>query len=519
MRTMKPILLVVIDALTARVVLPALECGQLPTLAALARAGTLRSNCISIFPSITPAATASIVTGCYPAEHGIAGAYWYDEAHDQVVYYSDDIWAILRQGLNNFVEDFLVKLNHERLRALTLLQEAERAGQRAASLNHLIFRGDVEHKVKPPLLLRMIPGVPPSTVVRGPSGLMLGDFVAAGLGEQVPSGATGIQDRFGFDDAHTAEVLLHLARTRTLPDLTVAYFPDNDFRNHEVGPQAALDAVVNVDSYLGQLVDLYGGVEPLLQELCIIIVGDHSHCAIVEGQQAGIALDELLHDCSIVATGTTWSDDDDTMICLNLRVAQIYLRQPEPQRVEQIATRLLHDPRIDQVMWKSSAVRGVPRRAYVVATHERGTLRFWPGASGAQTAHDVYGSAWSWTGDLAAVDGHVQDGLLTFTDYPNAFERIAGGLDHEGAGHVWVTAQPGYSFHLNDLSGREIHAGGGSHGALHVLDSCVPLFVAGAPEGVQVPTQPRTIDVAPLCRQVLGLPSEHAPGASRVLRP
>ena len=72
-------LLIVIDAATPGVVCPAILTGRLPVMQRLANAGTLHDRSVTIFPSITPAATTSIITGCYPAEHGISGASWYDE--------------------------------------------------------------------------------------------------------------------------------------------------------------------------------------------------------------------------------------------------------------------------------------------------------------------------------------------------------------------------------------------------------------------------------------------------------
>ncbi|MCA9116301.1 MAG: alkaline phosphatase family protein, partial [Planctomycetaceae bacterium] len=84
---MPRVLLVVIDALASRVVLPAMEEGRLPVMQELARQGVLRPECLSVFPSITPAATASLATGHYPAEHGIAGAFWYEAQQARVAYY------------------------------------------------------------------------------------------------------------------------------------------------------------------------------------------------------------------------------------------------------------------------------------------------------------------------------------------------------------------------------------------------------------------------------------------------
>lgn len=518
---MKPVILIIIDALTARLVVPAIERGALPTLAALARAGALHPACVSMFPSITPAATATLLTGRYPDGHGIAGAAWHDDEQGRVIYYSTDVWTVLREGMENFFEDFLYQLNHRRLQAPTLFEHVERAGLQAASLNNLLYRGEVEHELRVPLLLRLLPGMPAAKTVFGPTGLLLGDFAAEGLasGGKPPRRARGLRHRFGFDDEHSAEVLLHLARTGTLPQLTVAYFPDNDFRSHQVGPEGALACVEKVDGYLGQLAETFGGVAALLERFCLVVTGDHSHCPILEGDEAGISLDELLPEHTVAASGAEWGDGDDVMICLNLRAAQLYMRRATPGEAECIAAALLADARVDQVLWRLRDV-GDARPGYAVLTADRGRLRFWPGDDGALSGVDAYGQRWSWEGDLAAVDGRRDEaGRLSFPDYPNAFERVACGLDHEGAGPLWVTARPGHSLHLKSTTGIEVHAGGGSHGALHAADSLVPLLLAGAPPGVALPAHPRTVDVAPLCLAALGLAPAPPPGAARAADP
>jgi hypothetical protein len=55
------ILLVVIDAATPRVVCPAIRIGRLPVMQRLTEAGTLHETSVSIFPSITPAATMELL--------------------------------------------------------------------------------------------------------------------------------------------------------------------------------------------------------------------------------------------------------------------------------------------------------------------------------------------------------------------------------------------------------------------------------------------------------------------------
>src|SRR5688500_16974208 len=101
-RPAKKVLLIVIDALASRVVRPAMEKGRLPNLQALVNAGWVNWNSTAIFPSITPAATAALVTGGYPIQTGIAGAHFYDHDQHRLHYYGDSIWPVLRKGFANF---------------------------------------------------------------------------------------------------------------------------------------------------------------------------------------------------------------------------------------------------------------------------------------------------------------------------------------------------------------------------------------------------------------------------------
>ena len=98
------------------------------------------------------------------------------------------------------------------------------------------------------------------------------------------------------------------------------------------------------------------------------------------------------------------------------------------------------------------------------------------------------------------VDGRLQDGILVFPDYPNAFERIAGALDCSTSGPLWLTAKLGHELIVPHI---KPYVGGGSHASLHRLDSQPPLIVAGMPEKVIVPEFPRIIDIVPLCQTCL----------------
>lgn len=507
----KKVLLVIIDGLASRVVLPALEAGRLPNLQRLRNLASWTNDSIAIFPSITPAATSSLITGRYPCDHRIAGAYWYDADEKRVVYYGYDFWAILEEGIETFFKDFVVELNEEHLKAKSIFQRVEERGLTAGSLNYLIYRGDHPHKLKLPLPRRLLPAVvndllpvaPPEVTVDGPTLLYFGDLIETTMatGEKL-SHAGGPFNRLGFNDESTIDLLMQLLPQGKLPAFTVAYFPDNDFRSHEVGPEEALDKLEELDQKLGEVFDEAGGLEQLLSNYCIVVTGDHSHSDVVaDSEAAGIRLDKLLGSFSVATAGSPMNDEDDLVICPNLRTAQIYFHTPTAERFERVIAQLAPDPRIDQIMWSARLLEPAERGFHIMTT-DRGRLHFWPGRDGSQSARDPFGNVWGWTGDLATVDGRVSDGAISFGDYPNAFERIANVLELDNAGHLWATSRPGYEFCLEHTL---IHPGGGSHGSLHALDSLSPLWVVAAPRSLPWPEQARAVDVAPLCLALLGL--------------
>lgn len=498
------VLLVVIDAATPRVVCPAIQTGRLPNLKRLADAGEMHQECVTIFPSITPAATTSIITGTYPFEHGIAGASWFDEARNEIAYYGDDFWVIAREGFGHFLRDFLVRLNGDRLKAPTLFETVERAGRRAACLNYLVHRGLVTHKVNIPWLLALLPGVPLTEEVLGPQQLCLGDFVDERAAEkkQRKTKGTGLLHRFGMDDEGTAVLLEQIAGTGLL-DLTVAYFADNDYRSHEVGPFEALPVVARVDEALGAMFDAGGGFDRFMQDTCVIVTSDHGHCEVLADRDAAaIELQHVLEEFRHAELARPWRDEDDIMICPNMRAAQIYVHRPTSERVTRVARSSLRDRRVDLAIWKAEPTADA-QPYHVIA--QRGELTFWRGSGGDGHAQDAWGTSWAWRGDLDVLQLHRDGSFIESTEYPNAFERIAGVLDLKQSGEIWVTAEPGCEF---EVPGGKAHCGGASHGGLHALESLSPVIVANAP--MALPRRMRSIDLAAICLQALGIEARRA---------
>ena len=504
------VLLVVIDAASPRVVGPAIQTGRLPTLKRLARSGAMHESSVTIFPSITPAATSSIVTGTYPAEHGIAGASWYDNERQRVAYYGDDFWTITKEGYGRFLEDFLLKLNGDRLKARTLFEMVEASGRKASCVNYLVFRGNFVHPVHVPSLMSLLPGVRMREEVSGPSTLCLGDFVTPHDGRRKVKDRGGPMHRFGMDDESGAAMLTQLAADGALGDFALAYFADNDYRSHEVGPHAALPVVERVDAALGAMFDAAGGFERFTRDTCVIVTSDHGHCEVLaDAGKSVIQLERVLCDlrCADIANG--WQGDDEIMICPNMRAAQIYVRAPDTTLIERLVRAAAAEPRIDLVMWHGR-ITSSDADAYVVESRH-GRLEFRRGSAYGRTARDAFGNVWSWRGEPGALGLQVSDDVVEWTEYPNALERIAGVLDARNSGDVWVTAEPGCEF---EVTGGKAHAGGASHGALHALDSLSPVIIAGA-GAPALPRHMRAVDIAPLCMELLGLWTQYRVGEGR----
>lgn len=494
---MKRVILIVIDALTGPLLQQEIENGRYPHFQQLQAAGDLREQCTSIFPSITHAALTSIATGKYPVDHGVVGSHWYDLDGEKVVYFSGSPEMVWKKGMGNFVREFLLELNHTYLQAPTIFQQLERQGFETASINFPLYRGDVAHEVTLPTLLKWIQGLPENATLKGPRHLILGDLLPSLQGIAVEASLSGLAHWFGFRDENTIDLLLQLADRDKFADFTLAYFPENDYRAHDSGPAEAHKHLFDLDALLGSLFEIYGGLDVFLEQFAIVIVGDHSQSetAVDEAEEA-INLEEVLHEYQLAEAGQPWCEDDEIMPCPNLRASQLYLKEATPTRIKAIADQLLTEPRMDQVLYRAALTE--EGDGYVVRS-ENGRLRFWRTAGGGR-AHDRYGNAWQWEGDLEVVDGQMNEDMIHFPDYPNAFERIAGALDAATSGQIWSTAKLNHEIMVPHI---KLYTGGGSHASLHREDSQPPLLTAGIPDHVTVPTHPRIVDVAGICRACL----------------
>jgi len=501
----------IVDAISSRVVKDAIQANRLPNLQRLADAGDMRDQCTSIFPSLTLAATPSITTGVYPNSHGMLGAYWYNAKDNRVIYFGADYEMVFRQGPGQFLTDFLVGINDTWLNAPTIFERIAEAGLHAASINWFIYKGRTKHEIQMPLL-HLVPNAPAATEIWGPHTLHLGSFTSHSEDDSFPDRRmeekTSIKDRLGFTDEVTHQVLRELITQDALPDFTLAYFPDNDFRSHELGPEAASGTLETLDGYLGELFEAYGGIDRMLQDVAIIITGDHSQSNIVDDKDAAaIDLTQVIPDFLAAKVGKGFDDSEDIILCPNGRVVSIYTLDVEQQKFDRIIKRLIANEAVDQVMCNNTYLNS-DQPGYRVFTSERGELLFGRSEAIGNSIQDRYGNQWYCDGSLDVFGEQEKDGSrVHFPTYPNPFERIAGLLDSPRGGYIWATPRIGHDF---VIPGIDAHTGGGSHGSLHVLDSSSPIIASGLPEGVHLPDHPRIVDLVAICMKALGIETDNA---------
>jgi predicted AlkP superfamily pyrophosphatase or phosphodiesterase len=434
--TPRKAIVVVIDGLTPAMLEQALAAGRAPALAALAAHGEY-GHATSTFPSLTPVCLSSIATGAHPDVHEIPHLVWYRRAERRLVEYGSSFGAARANGLARTLRDTLVNMNADHLgaRAVTLFEALADAGLRTAAVNFTAYRGRAAHRA--PFL----------GAVRGPE-----EFYFYNLFE---SGRTGAPLSWrnraaGSVDAYAVAVGRWLV-TRDAFDVLVYYLSDYDYASHELGPDAAHDALGRCDDAVGALVAAAGGLDELLDRYAVIVLADHGQTRV----ERVTRLEERFAGCPGV------------LVAASNRAGQVYLEGAR-LRPRDVARRLDGDPAVTVSLFREGDT--------AVARREAEELRFAPAPGG-----------WALDGDAAILD------------QPDALARAWAALANPNAGEVLVAAATGWEF--GDLGGRH-HLGGGSHGSLEAGDSVVPVLAVG------LGGLPRSIvDVAPLVLTHFGVPA------------
>lgn len=479
----KRVVYTVIDGMSVEALEQAIAGGRAPALAFLKERSSYARDGVAIFPTITPAATASLVTGEVPARHGIPGMCWYDRDAQRFVNYGQSPRAAVVEGLSQIVEDALTNLNCNHLSpdVQTIHESLHDLGLVTASINFMIFRGPHIHETKPNLLEKLMFRKQMPNRLPGPKEHYFADVVsgpADGCSKMLPK--RGLDKRIQATDGWSACVTRGLL-TKGAADMILFYLHENDHASHREGPQGQVESLAAADEHIAYVLDTFGSWEATMEKVEFVVTADHSQSPISDQEDHILDLTEVLDKFTQIKPkrGKEKFEGRDLAVAGNGRVAFIYLNPSRRAALtEPVARTLLAEPGIDQVMWRHED-------GYIVDS-SRGRVRFWPG----DQVEDERGERWSFEGDLGAVSGIVEDGRIRTPEYPLAFWRIKSALDLDRIGDLVTTMS--LTYECKDLGGGD-HRGGGDHASLHVQDSIVPFMSTIA----DPPVRPTTVDVAP----------------------
>ncbi len=130
-------------------------------------------------------------------------------------------------------------------------------------------------------------------------------------------------------------------------------------------------------------------------------------------------------------------DEAEVALCPGARSAQVYvLDEDASRRPRARGSRAARGGRGRRPGDRAATAEGG------LVSSERGSLRFRTGGD----LTDTRGGSWTVTGDHAALDLSVTDGVVRSGDYPHALGRLWSALDCERTGEVLVSAEPDYEF-------------------------------------------------------------------------
>ncbi|MBG9791973.1 antitoxin [Paenibacillus dendritiformis] len=478
---MKKIIFLLIDSLMPNILNDCLRHRTVPGLKFLMDRGKYWPNCVTVFPTMTATVDCSLVTGTYPDQHRIPGLIWYDPEAKEIVNYVNGWKCIRKLGLSKCAQHVLFNLNEKHLSAKvsTIFEELHRRGKTSASINAIVHRSVNRHAIRLPFLMDMSTGFRfRNGSTAGPDVMTLGAMVHSEINEKIPKPMRGYRQKCGINDAYAAQAAKTMIQSNQQPDFMLVYFPDNDHEVHKKNPAHAEEALIRVDRHIQEILYAFDSWEEAVNQCVFIVTSDHGQTRIGNEERFNIDLDLLLDSFRVLQLGEKVGSHHDLVVCNNERMAYVY-----PLRIDNLATIieiLSNESRIDFIAWKEEGQ---------VTVKEAGSgrmMQYHP--DGPYT--DIYGSAWTITGEEAVVDLQIKEQEIRYGDYPDVLARLYGALYSQDVPMIVITARPRYEFKSRFYP---VHLNGGSHGSLHKYDSDIPLIVAGTSHAVKEP--PRLVDL------------------------
>jgi Type I phosphodiesterase / nucleotide pyrophosphatase len=491
------LVLCVIDAMAPAMLERAAQEGATPTLAALMKRGRYVDECVAAFPSVTPVCAASLLTGTWQDRHRIPGMNWYLRERELYVEYGSSLRAAQRFGIARQLTDTVYNLNQLHLanEVPTVFETLDDADIRTACTTYLVYRGRHLHEPRRDGLLTRLASPLMRHPVLGPRELFYADIFASS-----PAPCNAVLGMPGIRDRHSGCVGSYLVEHDSF-DLLLLSLPDNDWYSHKYGPDAQVRSLAQADLQLTRLADAAGGLDELLAEYAVVVIGDHSQAPVAHS----INLIEALSDFGIAGPRDDFPRGARLAVCPSQRAAMVYLLDEDEreQLRRSVSSRALGIEGVELVCWLERDARDAPLEA-ILARAGGAELHFAPGGE----LSDARGASWSVEGALEALGLDVRDGRLEAVPYPDCLARLWTALTCSSSGDVLLSAAPEYEF--MDWGGQA-HVGGGSHGSLRAEDSLTALITCGVEPPRVEPSQWTIRDVAPLVTAHFGVDSQLPP--------
>jgi predicted AlkP superfamily phosphohydrolase/phosphomutase len=259
-------LVISLDGLDARYLNRRDEYGlKIPNLRQLMAEGSAAQGVISIYPSVTYAAHTTLVTGAYPARHGIYGNELIDAPADAV-----------RREWYWFARY---------IRAETLWDSAHKRGLKVGMVSWPVAGGAGDFNV--PEIIKF-GGTLSDTLNRIRENSLPKGFIG-----EVEKRDPSLYARAGKDEqddmrTRFAEYIL----TEKRPDVMFVHLFDLDHFEHEKGPftPEAFEILEKVDGYVGRLLEAARRAGTL-DETAVFIVSDHGFMPVSKQVQPGVLLE------------------------------------------------------------------------------------------------------------------------------------------------------------------------------------------------------------------------------------
>lgn len=306
------VLFLIHDGLRPDTFREALASGRLPKHQRLLADSTEYTNARTVFPSVTLPANASLVTGRFPAEHGIPGNHWFNPEAGEEVDYMTPLSMACVYGFTLFEGSKCAGgLANSHLRVPTVYETLTAANLTSFVAFHPYWRG--------------------ATRFRAPT-----IFEALSFWD-----GSGI--KYDVLDRRMMAHAIDLLQSEGQPNLFTLYFAGTDGTAHEAGLAAEMDYLADVvDPLIGQFLDTLDTIRPEWRDdTKIILTSDHgrTYC------------DPTVQDLTLPARvrAVLSTSGMSHRLIPNGPVAYVYLAESAAEARTMLADRLRQEPNIAAV--------------------------------------------------------------------------------------------------------------------------------------------------------------------------